>query len=137
MKQEIDFLLYSMPDTEGSVQVVVKDETAWRSQKAMAQLFGVGYRVSSVRATKFRQWATQVLREYIRKGFAMDDERLKQGTAFFLARITSGSCWSVSVPSARVSAASGSKSPTSMLSAALTTTKGNTFTLRWNNLPSA
>lgn len=49
----------------------------------MAQLFGVGYRVSSVRATKFRQWATQVLREYIRKGFAMDDERLKQGTAFF------------------------------------------------------
>ena len=83
MKQEINFLLYSMPDTEGSVQVVVKDETAWRSQKAMAQLFGVGYRVSSVRATKFRQWATQVLREYIRKGFAMDDERLKQGTAFF------------------------------------------------------
>jgi len=49
----------------------------------MAQLFGVGYRVSSVRATKFRQWATQVLREYIRKGFAMDDERIKQGTAFF------------------------------------------------------
>lgn len=42
MKQEINFLLYSMPDTEGSVQVVVKDETAWRSQKAMAQLFGVG-----------------------------------------------------------------------------------------------
>ena len=83
MKQEINFLLYSMPDTEGSVQVVVKDETAWRSQKAMAQLFGVGYRVSSVRATKFRQWATQILREYIRKGFAMDDERLKQGTAFF------------------------------------------------------
>lgn len=29
MKQEIDILLYSMPDTEGSVQVVVKDETAW------------------------------------------------------------------------------------------------------------
>ena len=36
-----------------------------------------------MRATKFRQWATQVLREYFRKGFAMDDERLKQGTAFF------------------------------------------------------
>lgn len=139
MNQEIDFLLYSMPDTEGSVQVVVKDETIWCSQKAMAQLFGVGvpaiskhlknifdegeltrevvvskmeittphgaipdqvqirsvdfynldaiisvgYRVSSVRATKFRQWATQILREYIRKGFAMDDERLKQGTAVF------------------------------------------------------
>lgn len=49
----------------------------------MAQLFGVGYRVSSVRATKFRQWATQILREYIRKGLAMYDERLKQGPTVF------------------------------------------------------
>jgi len=40
-------------------------------------IISVGYRVSSVRATQFRQWATQVLREYIVKGFAMDDERLK------------------------------------------------------------
>ncbi len=122
-----------MPDDEGKVQVVVKDETLWCTQKAMAQLFGcstdniglhlknifaseelnkdsvtekisatatdgknylttfysldaiisVGYRVSSARATKFRQWATKVLNEYIRKGFAMDDERLKQGTAVF------------------------------------------------------
>ncbi len=37
----------------------------------------VGYRVNSVRATQFRQWATDVLHEYIVKGFAMDDERLK------------------------------------------------------------
>ena len=43
----------------------------------------VGYRVSSYKATRFRIWATGVLREYIQKGFALDDERLKQGTAVF------------------------------------------------------
>ena len=136
MSDEIQFLLYSMPDEEGEVQVVVKDETLWCTQKAMGVLFGVGvpaiskhlaniyaegelraeatiskmetvqiegtrsikrqvdfyhldaiiavgYRVNSAKATKFRQWATKVLSEYIRKGFAMDDERLKQGTAVF------------------------------------------------------
>ena len=41
MNNEIQFLLYSMPDDEGMVQVVVKDETLWCTQKAMAQLFGV------------------------------------------------------------------------------------------------
>lgn len=40
-------------------------------------IISVGYRVNSVRATQFRQWATQVLREYIVKGFALDDERMK------------------------------------------------------------
>ena len=124
-----------MPEDSGKVQVVIKDETIWCTQKAMAQLFGVGvpavskhlknifeegelspemtiskmetvinrgkrgevnefidfynldaiiavgYRVSSLKATRFRQWATKILNEYIRKGFAMDDERLKQGTA--------------------------------------------------------
>mgnify|MGYP002765937938 FL=1 len=126
-----------MPEESGKVQVVIKDETIWCTQKAMAQLFGVGvpaiskhlknifeegellqemtiskmetvinrgkrgkvneqidfynldaiiavgYRVNSIKATKFRQWATKILNEYIRKGFAMDDERLKQGTALF------------------------------------------------------
>ena len=126
-----------MPDADGKVQVVIKDETLWSTQKAMAQLFGVGvpaiskhlkniftegelnpdatiskmetvvnrgirgevqelidfysldaiiavgYRVSSLKATRFRQWSTKVLNEYIKKGFAMDDERLKQGTAVF------------------------------------------------------
>lgn len=134
--KEIDFILYNMPEEGGNVQVVVKDETIWCSQKAMATLFGVGvpaiskhlshvfeegelnqeatvskmeivqmegdrkitretvfynldaiiavgYRVNSLRATRFRQWATKVLNEYIRKGFAMDDERLKQGKAVF------------------------------------------------------
>ena len=133
MENEIQFLLYSMPDEKGKVQVIVKDGTIWCTQKAMAQLFGVdrsvitkhlknifdsgelrqesvcaknaltaadgkkyqttlynldaiisvGYRVNSIKATKFRQWATLVLKEYITKGFALDDERLKQGTAVF------------------------------------------------------
>ncbi|MEW4354070.1 virulence RhuM family protein [Streptococcus pneumoniae] len=42
-------------------------------------IISVGYRVNSQKATRFRQWATSVLREYMIKGFAMDDERLKQG----------------------------------------------------------
>ena len=137
MSSEIQFLLYNMPDADGKVQVVIKGETLWCTQKAMAQLFGVGvpaiskhlkniftegelnpdttiskmetvvnrgirgevqelidfysldaiiavgYRVSSLKATRFRQWATKILNEYIKKGFAMDDERLKQGTAVF------------------------------------------------------
>ena len=133
MSNEIQFLLYNMPDVDGKVQVVIKNETLWCTQKAMAQLFGVGvpaiskhlknifeegelvadsviskmettaadgknytttyysldaiiavgYRVSSLKATRFRQWATKILNEYIKKGFAMDDERLKQGTAVF------------------------------------------------------
>ena len=133
MDREVQFLLYNMPEESGKVQVVIKDETIWCTQKAMAQLFGVGvpavskhlknifeegeliadsviskmettatdgkiyetsfysldaiiavgYRVSSLKATRFRQWATKILNEYIKKGFAMDDERLKQGTALF------------------------------------------------------
>lgn len=133
MNNEIQFLLYNMPDADGKVQVVIRGETLWCTQKAMAQLFGVGvpaiskhlknifdegelvadsviskmettaadgknytttyysldaiiavgYRVSSLKATRFRQWATKILNEYIKKGFAMDDERLKQGTAVF------------------------------------------------------
>ena len=46
-------------------------------------IIAVGYRVNSKRATQFRIWATSVLKEYITKGFAVDDERLKQGKKFF------------------------------------------------------
>lgn len=130
---EIQFILYSLPDDEGKVQVVIKDETMWATQKAMAQLFdcstdniglhlknifssgelqkesvtekisatasdgkrymtqfysldaiiAVGYRVSSLKETRFRQWATKILHEYIQKGFVMDDERLKQAKTAF------------------------------------------------------
>lgn len=46
-------------------------------------IISVGYRVNSRRATAFRIWATGILREYMIKGFAMDDERLKQGQTLF------------------------------------------------------
>ena len=45
-------------------------------------IIAVGYRVNSFQATQFRIWATKTLREFIIKGFVMDDERLKQGTRF-------------------------------------------------------
>lgn len=45
-------------------------------------IISVGYRVNSIQATAFRKWATITLREYMIKGFAMDDERLKNGTHF-------------------------------------------------------
>lgn len=134
---ELQFIIYQLPEEEGKVQVVIKDETIFATQKAMAQLFGVGvpaiskhlknifdtneldkdttvskmeivvnrgfrgeiteqvefysldaiiavgYRVSSARATKFRIWATKVLNEYIRKGFVLDDNRMKQGERIF------------------------------------------------------
>ena len=46
-------------------------------------IISVGYRVNSRKATKFRIWATSILKEYMLKGFAMDDERLKQGKTAF------------------------------------------------------
>lgn len=46
-------------------------------------IISVGYRVNSLRATNFRIWATSVLKEYMIKGFAMDDDRLKQGETLF------------------------------------------------------
>jgi hypothetical protein len=122
-----DFLLYKTPDGDVKISVLLKDETIWLSQKAMAHLFdcssdnislhlknvfksgeleqnsvtedfsvtaddgknyrvkhynldaiiSVGYRVNSLRGTQFRIWATKQLKEYIIKGFVIDDERLK------------------------------------------------------------
>lgn len=46
-------------------------------------VIAVGYRVNSYKATKFRQWATKILKEYLIKGFVLDDERLKQGNNLF------------------------------------------------------
>lgn len=133
---DIQFVLYNLPEREGTIQAFVEDETIWLTQKGMAQLFGVevntinyhlkeiftsnelseeatirnfrtvqtegkrqvereriyynldviisvGYRVNSRQATLFRQWATRVLNEFIRKGFVLDDNRLKQGSTVF------------------------------------------------------
>lgn len=139
MNKEFNFLVYSAPDKDIKVNAVIKDETIWLTQKAMAELFGVqtpaiskhlknifeekeldeqvviskmetttqhgaianktqtsetnfynldaiisvGYRVNSIQATHFRIWATKVLKEYIQKGFVLNDERLKQGQTAF------------------------------------------------------
>lgn len=63
----------------------IKDKTQENTVKYynLDVIISVGYRVKSQRGTQFRIWATKVLREYIIKGFAMDDERLKQGSALF------------------------------------------------------
>jgi len=46
-------------------------------------IIAVGYRVSSYQATQFRKWSTRILKEYLQKGFVLDDERLKQGNRLF------------------------------------------------------
>ena len=132
---EFPIILYTTPEGGVKVNAVIRDESLWLTQAAMAELFdiqkaavskhlksifetgeldanvvvskmetttrhgaiegktqshevnfysldaiiAVGYRVNSRRATQFRIWATKVLREYIIKGFALDDERMKQG----------------------------------------------------------
>ncbi len=133
MSEQNQFLLYTAPDGAVRIEVFLKDETVWLTQKALAELFGVqvpginkhlknifesgelveasvvsilettaadgksyqtryysldaiiavGYRVNSYQATQFRIWATKTLREFIIKGFVMDDERLKRGKQAF------------------------------------------------------
>lgn len=133
--QTTEFLLYSVPNGEVKVEVLLNNETIWLTINRMAELFGVdksgisrhlrniydsgeldktstvakfatvqieggrevsrsleyynldavisvGYRVNSTQATQFRIWATQLIKDYIIKGFAMDDERLKNGRYF-------------------------------------------------------
>ena len=133
---EIEFLMY---EADAKIEVIVKDETIWATQKAIAGLFdvgvpaiskhlknifesgeldekvvvsilenttrhgalqgktqtknvkyynldaiiSVGYRVNSIKATRFRVWATNILKEYIQKGFKIDEERMKQGNNVF------------------------------------------------------
>ncbi len=134
--KEIEFLLY---ESDEKIEVVMKDETIWATQKSIAGLFdvgvpaiskhlknifesgeldekvvisilenttqhgaiegktqtrnvkfynldaiiSVGYRVNSQKATKFRIWATDILKDYIQKGFKIDVERMKQGESVF------------------------------------------------------
>ncbi len=122
-------IIYNAEDGETKIEVQMKDETVWLTQKQMAELFdcsvdnislhlknvfkeaelkensvteessatasdgknyiikhynldaiiSVGYRINSLRGTQFRIWATRKLKEYIIKGFVMDDERLAEG----------------------------------------------------------
>ena len=136
MNKEFQFLVYNLEEENVNINVKVRNETIWLTQKAMGELFdvkvpaiskhlnniyedgelernstiskmeivqkegnrnvarevefynldaiiSVGYRVNSKKATNFRIWATKVLKEYMIKGFAMDDARLKQGKNLF------------------------------------------------------
>lgn len=136
MSKDLQFLIYNTPQEDVKVDVVMRDDTIWLTQKAMAALFdtstdnisfhlkniyndgeltenattenfsvvqtegkrevqrnlnfynldaiiSVGYRVNSAKATQFRIWATKTLKEFIQKGFVLDDERLKQGSTVF------------------------------------------------------
>jgi hypothetical protein len=131
-----EIILYTTPQGDVKLEVIVQDETVWLTQKAMGELFGVakstisehltniyrsgelektgtvwkirtvqdesgrevvrnldffnldaiisvGYRVNSQQATQFRIWATRTLKEFIIKGFVLDDDRLKQGKKLF------------------------------------------------------
>lgn len=131
-----EIILYTTPQGQIKVEVILQDETVWLNQKAMGEIFGVvkstisehlsniyksgelekeatvrkirtvqneagrevkrnlefynldaiisiGYRINSHQATQFRIWATKTLKEFIIKGFVLDDERLKQGKKLF------------------------------------------------------
>ncbi|HMQ96283.1 MAG TPA: virulence RhuM family protein [Candidatus Saccharibacteria bacterium] len=70
-------------DEESNVQKMhVAHSTKPVSYYSLDVIISVGYRVNSLQATAFRKWATTVLREYMIKGFALDDERLKNGAHF-------------------------------------------------------
>jgi hypothetical protein len=128
--EQNSFILYTTPEGEVKLNVLLENETIWLTQEQMSQLFdrersvitkhignvfnegeleeksnvqilhisgsdkpvkfynldviiSVGYRVKSQRGTQFRIWATKTLKEYIIKGFVLDDNRLKQGEAVF------------------------------------------------------
>ena len=139
IRKQMEMVLYRTEDDSVTVSALIKDESIWITQKAMAELFGVdksgvsrhlsnifasgeldeslvvakiatpnqhgrtegstqyiptnyynldaiisvGYRVNSMQATQFRIWATNILKEYMIKGFVMDDERLKLAKTAF------------------------------------------------------
>lgn len=68
----------------GKFSATAKDGKNYLTQfYSLDAIISVGYRVNSKRATHFRIWATKILKEYMTKGFALDDERLKQGKTAF------------------------------------------------------
>lgn len=136
MNEISNFILYTTPNGDVQLDILLQDENLWLTQKGLAELFGVersvitkhlkniydsgeldkvstcakfaqvqqegnravrreleyynldaiisvGYRVNSSKATQFRIWATKTLKEFIIKGFVLDDKRLKQGQTVF------------------------------------------------------
>lgn len=76
---EENVVISKMENTTQHGAITGKTQTKEVSYYNLDAIISVGYRVNSQKATRFRQWATSVLREYMIKGFAMDDDRLKQG----------------------------------------------------------
>ena len=88
VSEHLQNIFYSRELSENSVirkiRITASDGKDYDTQfYNLDAIISVGYRVNSSRATQFRIWATHVLREYIVKGFAMNDERLKQGECVF------------------------------------------------------
>ena len=78
LRQDSTISKMEIVQNEGGRQVL--RETSFYNLDA---IISVGYRVNSSKATKFRIWATNILKEFIQKGFVLDDERLKQGKTAF------------------------------------------------------
>ena len=77
----------SQPATVSKMEIVQTEGTRQVTRLIdfynLDAVISVGYRVNSRRATQFRIWATGILKEFIKKGFVLDDERLKQGESVF------------------------------------------------------
>lgn len=77
-------VISKMETTTKHGAIAEKTQTKETTFYNLDAIISVGYRVNSQRATQFRIWATNILKEYIRKGFALDDERLKgNGSRYF------------------------------------------------------
>ena len=75
LNREVVVVKYATTTQHGAIEG--KQQTHWVDCYNLDVIISVGYRVKSVRGTQFRIWATQRLKEYLIKGFTMDDERLK------------------------------------------------------------
>ena len=76
-------VISKMETTTQHGAIADKTQTTETNFYNLDAIISVGYRVNSLQATHFRIWATKVLKEYIQKGFVLDDERLKQGKTAF------------------------------------------------------
>lgn len=80
---EEQVVISKMETTTQHGAIANKTQTSETNFYNLDAIISVGYRVNSIQATHFRIWATKVLKEYIQKGFVLDDERLKQGKDAF------------------------------------------------------
>ena len=81
LEEEVVVAKIAIPTKHGAMPE--KEQLSPTNYYNLDAIISVGYRVDSIRATHFRKWATGVLKEYMIKGFAIDDDRLKQGKTAF------------------------------------------------------